>query len=240
MSNNDSPKCEYDNHQNNNEQTFYFCYTCQKTICQNCLNVHNKKKEYINHRYEILNNILIETISKKKKIEFDLSNSYNDIINSNNKEGIVLINDKINKYAKILNSINNIFRKEYKDYINKFNEFDNEKKLLIKNISKIHGDPLTLYKLTIIHDNTNKIYQDLIVRINNINSLYDYTNNVFDAINNNNFNKTNSNNNNLTNNNIINTHNNSNNSNNSYNNNINFSNNNDNINNNSNINNNNN
>ena len=237
-----NPKCEYCNQPNINEQTSYYCYTCLKIICENCLKDHKIKKEFINHKCEILNDIIIKIISKKKKIELDLSTSYNNIINSNNKEGIEFINNKINKYAKILNGINNAFRKEFNDYKQNFNEFDNQKKLLIENISKINGDTFTLEKLTQAHEITNKIFRELIARINKINRLYDYTNNFFNNINNI-FNNTNNNIINF-NNNTINTNNNSNN--NSHNNinnnsNINYRNNNTiNINNNSNNNNNNN
>ena len=180
-----SLKCEYDNHPNNNEQ-LYYCFSCQKIICQSCLQVHNIKKEFNNHKYEILNDLLIKIISKKKKIELDLSSTYNNnIINSNNKEGIDLINNKLNKYAKILNSINNVFRKEFNDYKIKFNEFETQKNKLIENISNINGNLSTLQKLTQAHDVTNSIYADLFTRINNINTLYNYTNNVFNNINNN-------------------------------------------------------
>ena len=41
--------------------------------------------------------------------------------------------NKLNKYAKILNSINNVFKKEFNDYKIKFNEFETQKNKLIEN-----------------------------------------------------------------------------------------------------------
>ena len=120
------------------------------------------KKEFVNHKYEILNDIIIKIISKKKTIELELSKSYNNILNSNNREGIDYINDSLNRYAKILNNMNNLFRNEYIDYKNKYNEFDNQKKILIENMSKINGDLLTFKKFSESHDWINTIYTDLI------------------------------------------------------------------------------
>ena len=82
MNTNFSPKCEYGNHQKIKD-IYYYCYACQKVICQNCLdNAHKVKKEFVKHKYEILNDIIIKIISKKKTIELELSKSYNNILNS--------------------------------------------------------------------------------------------------------------------------------------------------------------
>ena len=184
-------RCDYEVHNNQSQSqdpnlNLFYCYNCQKRICPTCFNHHNNIPKYQSHKYELLQEGINKALLKREDIITHLIHIYPKLKGNTNKEGTNYINNRMSNYTKMLNSINNIFRNEYSKYMAKYKEFDKVKNILKESVEKSNKDSLILMQLSNLYDNTNKLYNELVLQLNLIDNLFDLTNNLLNQDNSNN------------------------------------------------------
>ena len=175
MTDHNSFKCNYINHKSNdsNSNELNYCNNCDILICSQCLSEHNRKKENLNHKTELLNSIL-ESIGKKKK-ELEEQPYMNDksILNLKSNENDNFMNNKTEEFKALCNELNNFYRNQYSEYWINFLELEKLKENFKKKVKK---NPILLLRDTPQDlDNINKIYEDLVQKEKNINYLFNAT-----------------------------------------------------------------
>ena len=175
MTDHNSFKCNYINHKSidSNSNELNYCNNCDILICSQCLSEHNRKKENLNHKTELLNSIL-ESIGKKKK-ELEEQPYMNDksILNLKSNENDNFMNNKTEEFKALCNELNNFYRNQYSEYWINFLELEKLKENFKKKVKK---NPILLLRDTPQDlDNINKIYEDLVQKEKNINYLFNAT-----------------------------------------------------------------
>ena len=172
--NNINNKCDFSNHEKTKSQNLSYCHNCEKRFCSECLKKHNSSKNISNHSCEILS----VAVEKAKKTKEQIINSplmnYNITLNSKTTENESL-NSLVNKFANILNQINNINRNQFMEYKQKINEINNQKKLIKENSENINKDNLLLLKTI---DNYKNLNNKVDLLRKNILDLYYSVNNI--------------------------------------------------------------
>lgn len=200
MLNYNNSTCDYEIHnenQNKNQENLFqnliYCYNCSKRICSACFTQHINTPNFQSHKYELLKEGIKKAHNKRDNIISDLVNKYPNLKGPTSKEGADYINGRINGYTKILNGLNNTFRKEYNKYNEKYKEFEKVKETLKDNVEKSNNDSLILMNLSNIYNSTNRLYNELVSQHKFLDDLYDITSNIQNKDNSNNNIKNNTN-----------------------------------------------
>ena len=184
MESNESIKCDYGKHGNNQIKNSYYCDNCKLMICSNCLEKHNSDSKLATHKYFSLKDILENAKNRKNKIESEPFMNNKDILNANEKDDINFANNRISNYLKVLNNLNNLFRNENNKYINQFQTYADQLKKFKENIKKTESNPLLLIRLmSEDYQNINGAYKDLISKNKKINYLFDSTSELYNKFN---------------------------------------------------------
>lgn len=176
-----SIKCCYINHKNSSSKNnnYYYCYDCKIIICSDCLNDHNIKIEYFNHRHESLKDIVDNIKKNKKDIEEQPYMTNINIIDMKSQKGTEDVNIQLKRFMEKCNNLNNFFRDKYTEYKKEYEDLEKEQKIFKEKITK---NPLLLINFSSEKDNNiikiKNIYNNLIAKQKYINYIYESTCNL--------------------------------------------------------------
>ena len=154
--------CNFIKHSPSDKESFissYYCLTCSRNLCSECVIIHNSNPNYFNHKIENINPYYHKLKEKLEEI-----NKNKNIININEEEGRNIANNKLTTFRNKLNELNNIFRNILKKKKKNYNEIENLKNNF-ENRNKIDN-------MEEKYKNLNDNYNELIKRQEIINNLY--------------------------------------------------------------------